>query len=52
MVKIPTGKDKSFKCGFCNNIIESSKDLETVKPGRKTIIICPHCRAVLGVYYA
>jgi len=46
------GKDKSIKCGFCNNTIESAKDLETVRPGRKTIIACPHCRAILGVYYA
>ena len=51
-IKITKGKDKSFKCGFCNEIIESEKQLETVRPGRKTIILCPHCRSVLGIYYA
>ena len=45
-------KDKSVRCGFYNGIIESVKDLETRRPGRKTILVCPHCRAVLGVYYA
>ena len=44
-------KDKTMKCGFCNKDLEDRKELNTIKFGRKTIIKCPYCNAVLGIYY-
>jgi len=41
-----------LKCGFCNKEIRDRKELETTKFGRKTIISCPYCNAILGFYYA
>jgi len=46
------GKDVPLKCGFCNKMIDDRKELHTTKYGRKTILSCPHCNAILGVYYA
>ncbi|MFW9939410.1 MAG: hypothetical protein ACFFFT_00120 [Candidatus Thorarchaeota archaeon] len=54
MIIIGKDKDKNnaLKCGFCNTELEDRKELNTTKYGRKTIISCPHCNAILGVYYA
>lgn len=44
-------KDKKvMKCGFCKKEIERFKDFIKVKAGRKTIIICPYCNSILGIY--
>jgi len=40
-----------LKCGFCNNEINDRKDLETTKFGRKAIMSCPHCNAILGFHF-
>ncbi|MFX1417369.1 MAG: hypothetical protein ACFE9N_00465 [Promethearchaeota archaeon] len=46
-------KNENAKCGFCNfEFTNPKKELETIRPGRKTIIVCPNCKAILGVYYA
>ena len=45
-------KDKSvMKCGFCNREIENFKELSKIRQGSKTIITCPYCNAILGIYY-
>lgn len=45
-------KDVELKCGFCNEVLKDRKEIDTVKYGRKTIIYCPNCKAILGIYYA
>ena len=47
------GKKKNpMKCGFCNTTIDDKFDFPLVRKGRKTILTCPHCNAILGIYYA
>lgn len=45
-------KEFKMKCGFCNTDILTYKDLILYrkKSGYKTVICCPHCRSVLGIY--
>jgi len=43
------GKDKRMVCGFCSQEIENFKALVKIRPGNKTIIICPFCNAILGI---
>ncbi|NVM19828.1 MAG: hypothetical protein HWN80_19150 [Candidatus Lokiarchaeota archaeon] len=47
------GKDKTVKCGFCETIFESPKELRKIKDDFNIkCIVCPNCDAVLGVFYA
>jgi len=45
-------KDEIMKCGFCNNEIEQYKHLVKYRKrtGNKTVLLCPYCKAILGIY--
>jgi hypothetical protein len=45
-------KSEKLRFGFCDKPIEGKKELQTTKYGRKTILSCPHCNAILAAYYA
>ena len=43
---------KIMKCGFCNKEIKNYKEIVKYRKGtgNKTVMCCPHCNAILGIY--
>ena len=45
-------KEIKMKCGFCNKEINTYKELIKFRKrtGNKTVMLCPYCKAILGIY--
>jgi hypothetical protein len=48
------GKIKIVKCGFCQTEFDKKelKGHNMTIQGAKSILVCPYCNCILGVYYA
>ena len=47
-----TKEEQKMKCGFCNEEILTYNELIKFrkKTGSKTVMLCPHCHSILGIY--